>query len=175
VTGKTLADVLAAEGTLSFDDLLPILEDVLDALIELHASGTVYGGLAPESVLIHEEGERLRGALLSPERAHGAAECRAPEQRDATTEADPRADLFAVGAIAFRALTGGWPFDESFSAEAATLSAVTDEQWPTPLERWVSSLLARERRYRLPNAELALDALTVMSRRVAATSRPPPE
>jgi eukaryotic-like serine/threonine-protein kinase len=175
VPPQTLDSLLAREGSLSFDDLLPILENVLEALISLHATGAVHGALAPENVLVEDEEGKLRGALVEPAKARAAPSCRAPEQGDRSATIDSRADLFALGTITFRALTGRFPHAEGSSANAPSLSDATGEQWPTPLESWVSSLLQRDPRRRLPSAELALDALTVMSRRVAGTSRPPPQ
>ena len=62
VTGRTLADRLAAAGPMSEDEGRRVLAQIASALAAAHRKGIVHRDLRPENVLLDEEGGR---ALLS--------------------------------------------------------------------------------------------------------------
>jgi hypothetical protein len=81
--------------------------------------------------------------------------------------ADERADLYAVGAVAFRALAGRLPFEGTTASmllaakldqEAPSLSVATGVQWPGGIERFLAKALARDRKARFANVAEALAA-----------------
>ena len=91
----------------------------------------------------------------------------APEQVRGAARADERADIYAVGAVAFRALSGRLPFEGSTAAvlvamkldrQAPSLAAATGEQWPAGIERFLERALERRREQRFDTADEALDA-----------------
>jgi serine/threonine-protein kinase len=80
--------------------------------------------------------------------------------------ADERADIYAVGAVAFRALSGRLPFEGSTAAvlvslkldrAAPSLEEATGEKWPAGIERFLERALERRRERRWSGA---LEALT---------------
>ncbi len=89
----------------------------------------------------------------------------APEQVRGAARADERADIYAVGAVAFRALSGRLPFEAStahvlvalkLEREAPSLAEATGDQWPTGVERFLERALALKRELRFATAGEAL-------------------
>jgi serine/threonine-protein kinase len=91
----------------------------------------------------------------------------APEQVRGAARADERADIYAVGAVAFRSLSGRLPFEGSTAAvlvamkldrQAPSLAEATGEQWPAGIERFLERALDRRREQRFATAAEALTA-----------------
>ena len=120
--GESLAAWLTRSGgTLSPRDVLAIAGQVLDVLAVAHAAGIIHRDLKPGNVFVTKTGHaklldfglaRIRDGATSlvPTAAGvvlGTAGYMAPEQaRGAPDQVDARSDLFAVGAVMYRALTG---------------------------------------------------------------------
>jgi serine/threonine-protein kinase len=89
----------------------------------------------------------------------------APEQVRGSARVDVRADLYALGAVAFRALSGRLPFEGQnaltlialkLDREPPTLSATTGDEWPGSIERFLAKMMARDRERRFASATEAL-------------------
>ncbi len=126
VTGPTLKRLLAIEGPMPPGRVLGFVKQIAQALVTVHATGTVHRDLKLENValvgpkggetlklldfgLVHQtaqEGTRLTkaGVLL------GSPAFMPPEQIEAPSAADQRADLYALGIMAYAMLTGRVPF-----------------------------------------------------------------
>ena len=97
----------------------PLLS-LLDALGRVHALGVVHRDLKPANVLVGEGRSvlvdfgiahldaRWRSPRADGESTYGTVAYMAPEAWDG--DDDPRSDLYAVGVMAYRALTGRFPF-----------------------------------------------------------------
>jgi len=97
----------------------PLLS-LLEALGRVHALGVVHRDLKPANVLVREGRAvlvdfgiaRLDASWQSPweggESTYGTVAYMAPEAWDGND--DPRSDLYAVGVMAYRTLTGRFPF-----------------------------------------------------------------
>lgn len=95
----------------------------------LHEAGAVHRDLGPGSVLMTAEGE-VRLASLAFARLDGVPEpstlpsrpplahpaCAAPELLDQPERATMRADVHALGALLFRAVSGAWPWGDALVA-----------------------------------------------------------
>jgi len=119
--GETVAARVRRLGRLAADEVLAILDQILDVLNVAHALGIVHRDLKPENLFLTLEGRLkvldfglarlLDGGTESFRTRTGAAlgtlPYMAPEQalgrRD---DVDARTDLFAVGATAYRLLSG---------------------------------------------------------------------
>jgi tRNA A-37 threonylcarbamoyl transferase component Bud32 len=128
VEGPSLREKLAAEGELPIADVARILREVTDALAYAHRRGVVHRDIKPENVLLHEahavvadfgvakaltaaaEGGAERGVVTASGVAVGTPAYMAPEQAAADPHVDHRADLYALGALAYEMLTGRPPF-----------------------------------------------------------------
>ena len=113
----------------------------------------------------------------------------APEQVRGAARADERADIYAVGAVAFRSLSGRLPFEGPTAAvlvafkldrSAPSLHEATGDHWPAGLERFLERALDRKKERRFGTALEALTAWRSIqpanitrARRTAARSRPP--
>ena len=128
VDGESLADRLSARGALPPRELVPLLRDVAAALDHAHAHGVVHRDVKPENILIERSTGRAmvtdfgiaRVAEAKPLTATGqvlgTVHFMSPEQISGDS-VDGRSDLYSLGVVAFRALTGRLPFDnESASA-----------------------------------------------------------
>ena len=106
----------------------------------------------------------------------------APEQVRGAARADERADIYAVGAVAFRALSGRLPFEGTTAAvlvamkldrQAPSLAEATGEQWPSGVERFLERALDRRRELRFVSAVEALEVWR--SIQLSAIAYVPPE
>lgn len=107
----------------------------------------------------------------------------APEQVRGSARVDQRADLYALGAVAFRALTGRLPFEGSnaltlialkLDRDPPTLAQTTGDTWPAAIERYLSKIMARERERRFDSALEALDGWREVCRVMGDTPRRAP-
>lgn len=141
--GETLEDLIVRRGgRLPADEILPIVKQILDVLEAAHAKGIVHRDLKPENVFLEKEGGGIKvldfgiarladgtGTVTSTGAVMGTPAYMAPEQaRGETERIGPRTDLWAVGAIVFRALTGRVVFD----AKAPAMSVVLAGTRPVP-------------------------------------------
>jgi serine/threonine-protein kinase len=91
----------------------------------------------------------------------------APEQVRGSARVDARADLYALGAVAFRSLTGRLPFEGSnaltlialkLDREPPSLESTTGDAWPQAMERFLAKMMARERDRRFASAVEGVEA-----------------
>lgn len=110
-----------AGGTLPLPDVLAIADQVLDVLAAFHARGVIHRDIKPGNLFVTKPGlvkvldfglARLRdpkfsGAPTATGIVLGTASYMPPEQAQGKSDqVDSRSDIFAVGAVMFRALTG---------------------------------------------------------------------
>jgi serine/threonine-protein kinase len=185
--GKSLDDILVAEGRLAPDRAVFIALQVLSALASAHAAQIVHRDIKPGNVFVMRtlaqdivklldfgvakllEPQASGGPLTQVGEVLGTTSYMAPEQA-LGMPVDARADLFAVGALLFHALSGERA-REAGDVEAAAferirklgevapwldarLAAVVDRSLHRdPAGRWSSALqMASELRPLLPRA-----------------------
>jgi eukaryotic-like serine/threonine-protein kinase len=124
VEGESLRAKLAREGEMPVSDAVRVLRDVVDALAYAHARGVVHRDIKPDNVLITGQHAVVTdfgvakamsassgsSSLTSLGVALGTPAYMAPEQAAADPNVDHRADLYAVGAMAYEMLCGRPPF-----------------------------------------------------------------
>jgi len=144
VEGESLRAKLAREGELPVAETVRILRDVVDALAYAHAHGVVHRDIKPDNVLISGEHAVVmdfgvakavsaasgEATLTSLGVALGTPAYMAPEQAAADPHVDHRADLYAVGAMAYEMLCGRPPFS-GMTPQAMLAAHVT--QVPQPI------------------------------------------
>jgi serine/threonine-protein kinase len=112
VHGGTLKDTLV-QGTVDLGAAWRILRAIADALHSAHEAGVVHQDLKPSNVLIEQDGSILLTdfglARINYGYALGTPGYMSPEQAMGL-EVDRRADVHALGLLAFEMLTGTRPF-----------------------------------------------------------------
>ncbi len=122
VTGETLRDRLMRENQLSVADALRITREVADALAEAHGRGIVHRDIKPENILLQGAHAVVAdfGIALAVQQASGprmtqtglslgTPQYMSPEQAMGDKNVDHRADIYALGAVAYEMLTGEPP------------------------------------------------------------------
>ncbi len=146
VAGESLRARLRREGELPVPDALRILREVLDALGHAHGQGIVHRDIKPENVLFSGShalvadfgvAKALSAAvtdstLTSAGLTLGTPAYMAPEQAAGDEHTDHRADIYAVGVVAYEMLCGRQPFSAT-TPQALIAAQVT--QTPEPLSR----------------------------------------
>ena len=126
IDGESLATRIAREGALPVGEVCRILRDIVDALTYAHARGVVHRDIKPDNILfagrhglvadfgvakaVSASSGPRQTTLTSHGVALGTPAYMAPEQAAADPNVDHRADLYAVGAVAYELLTGRTPF-----------------------------------------------------------------
>ncbi|MCV7056433.1 serine/threonine-protein kinase [Mycolicibacterium gilvum] len=168
--GQNLADLLARHGPLPVEQVRAILRDVLSALSAAHLSGVLHRDIKPANILFTEfGGVKIAdfGVAKSPDtpqtltnRVFGTM-AYLPSDRIAGRPATPSDDLYALGVVAYEALTGrrAYPQDNlSALADAiaagqlAPLTSVRPDVDPA-LAATIERAIARDPRWRFATAE----------------------
>ncbi len=149
--GSVLEQVQKKRRSLRPSLVLRVLQDLAQALHELHQNGHVHGRLDPGEVLISYEGEVRLGdpglfqlVGLEPEPEGVSAYARPGREAGAPVPAD---DIHALGLIGLEALLGGPLWTKASLSLADVVKALVDmsplAQAQPELARAVSALLAR--------------------------------
>ncbi len=148
IRGETLRARLVREGAVPLSDAMRLMRELTDALAYAHGLGVVHRDLKPENVLLSEghavvadfgiakalaaatQGGTVPGtALTSAGVALGTPGYMAPEQA-LGDDTDYRADLYALGVVAYEMLAGAHPFG---ARPASALLRAQFEETPAPL------------------------------------------
>ncbi|UCG87982.1 MAG: PD40 domain-containing protein [Gemmatimonadota bacterium] len=183
--GQSLRDKLAKEGELPIPEAVRILRDVVDALDHAHKHGVVHRDIKPDNVLLTERhalvtdfgvakavSEATGVQKLTTEGvALGTPAYMSPEQAAADKHIDHRADIYAVGAVAYELLTGRPPFmgttpQEVLAAHVTkAVEPVTEHRGTVPpaLAQLVMKCLEKKPADRWQSAEQLLPELEAMA------------
>lgn len=186
VRGRSLSELLRAEGELPVARACRIACQVLEALGAVHACGVVHRDLKPDNMLLTtEDGARdhvklcdfgiatfaeahARLELTPAGRTMASPHYASPEQLAGARGRDARVDLYAVGVILYEMLAGRKPFEAPSMADlfAKILGeeqpplSVFRRDVPAALEAIVARALAKDPNGRQANAAELIAALT---------------
>ncbi|HEU5184086.1 MAG TPA: serine/threonine-protein kinase [Gemmatimonadaceae bacterium] len=149
IEGESLRQRLERERTLPIPDVIRIMRDVIDALSHAHALGVIHRDVKPDNILLvrhhalvtdfgvakalrQAEEKRPAGPTPSTGFALGTPAYMAPEQAAADPTIDHRADIYALGCVAYEMLAGRPPFTGR-SARKILAAQVTER--PVPISR----------------------------------------
>jgi serine/threonine-protein kinase len=183
--GRSVADLVNAEGALPMGVALGLVAQLLEVLEKAHAAGVVHRDLKPQNLFVEQAPNGLRLRVLD----FGIAKSMTPEIRQQFTGSailgtpgymapeqinsepvTPRTDLFATGAVLFELLTGrpiftgnniGQMLIKALHEDAPRASSVKPDV-PAELDALVARLLSRDPAGRPASARDALDEVRAL-------------
>jgi serine/threonine-protein kinase len=178
VDGGTLAQRIATRGAVPPDEVTRIMREVAWALAYAHAQGVVHRDIKPANILLERGTGRAMVAdfgiaRLSDSAADtavgivlGTPEYMSPEQA-AAEELDGRSDLYALGVVAFLAVSGTLPFTAPTAQGMLALHltqqppavASVSRGTPRALAQAIDKCLRKAPDDRFANGEVLADAL----------------
>ncbi len=180
VQGRTLADILRANGSVNSQQAAEIASEVAAAIGFAHRNGVVHRDIKPANILVGSNGQvkvadfgiaRAMNAgtesnLTQAGSVMGTATYFSPEQAQGA-QPDPRSDLYSLGVVLYEMVAGSPPFSGENPVSIAYKQVhelprplnqlVVDV--PKPFEAIVAKLLAKRPEIRYPNAEALRDDL----------------
>jgi len=188
VRGKTLDDVIRAQGAMRCDQAINLFCMALEGIDHAHKMGIVHRDIKPANMMLTETGSikvmdfgiaRVLGTDRLTKAGHliGTVEYMSPEQVRGE-ETDARSDIYSLGILLYEMLTGRVPFTNSSEYE---LMRCQIEQAPTPprtfaphiplsVEQAIMRSLAKKREARYQSASEFRSML--MMRNTGAVTRP---
>lgn len=162
IAGPTLEELLAP-GPVSVIEVAGLLRDLSEILEHAHRHGVIHCGLRPDRIVItnerryplcipdwseaiaHDASTRAAPAVSEGSPSYFAPELARDEAGSLHERIDDRADMFALGVIAYRALTGGLPFGSGHDAASYVPAHELRSDVPPELAAIIDSLLAFNR------------------------------
>ena len=137
--GWILDDYAADNEFIPHDEVLRIITEICQALDYAHGQGIIHRDIKPSNIILNKQGQAFLTdfglALLQAEGTRGeifgSPYYIAPEQAINSAGAVPQSDLYALGVVLYRMLTGSVPFDEGSLMDIA-MAHMTDAP-PSPL------------------------------------------
>jgi len=148
IKGDTLRERIDREGELPIAEAVGVIREVVDALAFAHSQGVVHRDIKPDNVMLSGRHAMVmdfgvakavseatgRTTLTTAGVALGTPAYMAPEQATADPHVDHRADIYAVGVMAYELLAGQTPFQRA-SPQAVLAAHVTEQADPVSKHR----------------------------------------
>ena len=147
---ESLKEMVGRDGELPVEDAVKVLEEVVDAIGYAHSHGVVHRDVKPGNVLLQgghamivdfgvakalsEIARRSEGESTAEGMAIGTPAYMAPEQAAADPSVDHRADLYAIGVLAYELLSGRTPF-EGGTPQSVLTRQITEAPVPVHVHR----------------------------------------
>ena len=193
VEGRTLEEVLEESGPLVPEEAVRIVRRIAAALAAAHVRGVIHRDLKPSNVFVTAEDQikivdfgaalvqdALRGVATEASVILGTPAYMAPEQAQALPT-DDRADVYSLGCILFRMLSGAPPFQGGAVLEVLQKHIhdapprVTSPRGPLPegLVECVARALAKLPEDRFRSVSAMKEALDQVQRQLGGSGRIP--
>ena len=196
--GITAAELVAREGHVAVPRAIHILRQVCAGLAAAHARGLVHRDIKPENImvcrragefdvakildfgLVKNVAEQHSRDLTRTLRILGTPLYMAPERLRNPADVDARADLYAVGAVAFNLLTGKRMFEapddlsltsKVLNEEPPRAAEAAPQPIPMELDLLVQACLEKKREDRPQRAADLVEALEALAQEHRWTQR----
>ena len=185
--GHDLGDEIEQHGALDPAKVVAIVTQVAKALSKVHAAGLLHRDIKPDNIFLCAGEEEIFVKLLdfgiakssAVDQGDGSLDGEtktgqivgtpyymSPEQVTAQKVIDHRSDLWALGVVAYEALTGQRPYDgPSFGALAVKIAtgappkpSEANPALPPAVDLWFAKACARSAADRFPNAREMAEA-----------------
>lgn len=177
VNGRTLKDVITAEGVLNNHDIIDYSIQIAQALKTAHQSGIVHRDIKPQNILIDNYGlakvtdfgiarVSSNATITYTSSILGTVHYISPEQAKGKI-VDEKSDLYSLGAVMYEMATGRVPFEADNSVGIAVMHIQDDPVPPKELNPNLSDhlnaiimkLLSKDPANRFLNAKELITAL----------------
>ncbi|HTF37441.1 MAG TPA: protein kinase [Blastocatellia bacterium] len=188
VRGRTLDDVIRAQGAMRCDQAIELFCMALEGIDHAHQMGIIHRDIKPANMMLTETGSikvmdfgiaRVLGSDRLTKAGHliGTVEYMSPEQVRGE-ETDARSDIYSLGILLYEMLTGCVPFNSTSEYElmrrqiedAPAPPRTHAPQIPLPVEQAIMRSLAKKREARYQSA--AEFRAMLMRRNTGAVTRP---
>ena len=176
IEGETLEEHLSYS-SIDVKGAIGIIRQVGEALTALHAVEIIHGDLKPAYILLSKDGsiylsgfgiyKRLSALYKdNPQIVLGPLGYTSPEQAQGTESLDERSDLYSLGIIFYRMLSGGLPFKATSPLSIAVQHAVSpapvllQEFIPKKIRKLVRKAINKDPAKRFSSVQKFLDALS---------------
>ena len=142
VDGGTVTDLLE-NGPLSWQQALPIIQQMLSALEHAHGVGVVHRDIKPSNIMLTSQGvvkvtdfglAKVRsggGATTVTQGIAGTLFYMSPEQVKGAKDLDYRSDLYSMGVTIYKMLTDHLPLDPE-AGEFDIMRSIVEDDLPPP-------------------------------------------
>lgn len=182
LTASSLAQLLKENGAFPAELVVPILDQLLDALDHIHEKGLLHRDVKPANIMLEESGRTVLmdfGLVRQTRKAGSTALTGAgvvigtprylgPEILRGR-EADPRSDLWSLGVVAYELLAGEHAFEPANANVTQLLAAIINAEpeplserrpdLPFSLTRWVERCMQKAPELRYSDAREARAAM----------------
>ncbi|OGA69757.1 MAG: hypothetical protein A3F77_14345 [Betaproteobacteria bacterium RIFCSPLOWO2_12_FULL_67_28] len=196
--GITAAELVARGGAVPVPRAVHLLRQLCAGLAEAHARGLVHRDVKPENIMICRRGgeydvlkildfglvkniaEQHSRDLTRALRILGTPLYMAPERLRDPADVDARADIYAVGAVAFFLLTGHRMFEAAddlalttkvLNDEPPRVAAAAAQQVPLELDLLVQACLEKKREHRPQRVTDLVEAFEALAQEQRWTQR----
>ncbi len=176
VDGACLAELIVPDAGLALERAATLVEAIASALAAAHALNVVHGDVKPENIIVTADSRAHLidwgiARRMCVRQTHAAAVGTPPYMSPEQIRGEPldeRADVYALGVVAYELLTGSMPFggadpSEVFCQHLATLPCAPRElraELPVELDELVLAMLAKS-----PGARPTLAAIRAVCAR----------
>ena len=155
VDGVTLGDLVEKHRYLPNDIALLIFYEVCRALKYAHDKGVIHRDIKPENIMISRTGEvkltdfgiatsrDTKDEHLTRNMTLGTPAYMSPEQIEDSSKVDRRSDIYSMGVLLYKMVTGKSPYPGNMTPETITLITMGRYRPPRKVNPRVSSFLQK--------------------------------
>jgi serine/threonine protein kinase/Flp pilus assembly protein TadD len=189
IAGEDLKSMIQMSGQLGVGTAVHLAKQVCEGLAEAHRLGVVHRDLKPSNIMIDREGTvrimdfgiarslRVKG-ITGAGIMIGTPEYMSPEQVEGK-EVDPRSDVYSLGIILYKMVTGRVPFeaDTPFAVGVKQKSEIPEDpkrlnaQIPEALSRLILRCLEKDKEKRYQSADEMRAELETVGQGMPTTQR----